>query len=464
MTQRMSFKDYPFPMRAGLSAYSHQKETVEFLLKNRYAYCFDQMGTGKTLSASWAADFLLINDVVRRVLVTSPLSTMNPAWGKDLLYHLPHRKFAICHGTREIRTKILRGSAEIVIINHDGIKIMEDEIAKSGFDLFIIDELTAFKNMDTDRTRAAIRIARKMKGVWGFTGEPTPNEPTEAFGQAKVVNPANPYLPKFFGQFRDLTMQRVNEFIWIPKHNANEVVHKVLQPAILHRREDCIDLPPCTMENREIKMTDQQLQAYDVMKKQLLIEYEAGQITAANAAVKVLKLLQIAAGSVKDDEGNVVHLNASPRYNELLDIFENTPQKKLIVFAAFRACVERTAEFFNKRKISASCIYGGVDQKVRSKMIEDFQFGDLQVLSIQPQSCAHGVTLTAASTVVWHSLVPSNEIYNQANHRIIRIGQTRAQLILHLIGCKAEQHTFNMLSGKQAQSHDLLDRFREFLE
>jgi SNF2 family DNA or RNA helicase len=451
-------------MKEGFSAYLHQKETVAFLLSNQFAFCLDQMGTGKTLSACWAADFLMINDAVQRVLVASPLSTMNPAWGKDLLYNLPHRKFAICHGTREYRTRILRGNAEIIIINHDGLKLMEEEILKSRFQLFIIDELTAFKNFNTDRTKAAMRIARTMKGVWGFTGEPTPNAPVEAFGQAKIVNPTNPFLPKYFGQFRDLTMEKVNEYIWIPKHNANELVHKVLQPAILHRRDDCVDLPPCTSVNREIALSPEQAVAYEVMRKQLKIEYEQGLITAANAGVKALKLLQIAAGSVKDDEGRVVHLPAGPRYNELLDIFENTPQRKLIVFTAFRACVERVVEFFGTKKIRFGAIYGGVDQKVRSRLIDEFQNGDLAGLSIQPQSCAHGVTLTAANNVAWHSLIPSNEIYNQANHRIIRIGQTRAQLITHLIGSKAEQHTFNILTGKQDQSEDLLERFVGFLE
>lgn len=422
------------------------------------------MGTGKTLSCLWALDFLMINGLINRAIVSSPLSTMNPAWGHDILYHLPHRKFAICHGSRELRKKIIRGNAEIVIINHDGLKIMEDEIIAGGFDIFAIDELTAFKNFATDRTRAAVRIASKMKGVWGFTGEPTPNAPTEAFGQGKVVNPKNPFLPKFFSQFRDATMEKVNDFIWIPKFDANDLVHKVLQPAILHRRVDCIDLPPCTMQNREIPMTDEQARAYEVMRKQLLIEYEQGLITASNAAVKAIKLLQIAAGSVKDDEGRILHLNAAPRYNELLDIFENTPQRKLIVFSAFRACVERVKDFFNSKKISCEIIFGGTDQKVRSRNIEEFQFGKLEVISIQPQSCAHGVTLTAANNVAWHSLVPSNEIYNQANHRIIRIGQTLAQLISHLIGSKAEQHTYNMLTGKQDQSEDLLERFLDFLE
>lgn len=460
----LEYEKYIYPIKQGNKPFDHQVKTAEFLLSNKRAYVFNEMGTGKSLSALWAADFLIINEKVHRVLIVCPLSTMRAAWGRDILFNLPHRRFAIAHGSKDVRLKVLRGSAEIVIINHDGLKIIEDHILAAGFDLLIVDELTAFKNYSTDRTKVACRIASKMKAVWGLTGAPTPNGPLEAFGQAKVVNPTNPYLPKFFTQYRDRVVERVNQFVWIPKHDANAFVHKILQPAIRYTRDECLDLPPCTKEVRQTEMTQDQKVAYETMRQRLLIEHENGFITASNAAIKLLKLMQIAAGAVKDDEGNVIVYNASTRMSELYDIFTQTPQEKLVIFAAFRAVVEQIHKFFTDKGIKSAIIYGSVDHKERARHIENFQDGDLKVLVIQPQAAAHGITLTAASTVVWQSLIPSNEIYGQANDRIARIGQQRNQLILHMIGCPAEAHMLRLLERKQANSTDLLQSFSDFLK
>lgn len=460
----MRFDEYPWPIKAGNTPFIHQKETTKFVINNPRSFILNDMGTGKTLSALWGADILLINERITKVLIVCPLSTMMSTWVKDIAFNMPHRKYSIVHGTRDQRLRALNTPAHFYIINHDGVKIMEADLAAAGFKLIIIDELTAFKNFKAERTKAMFRIAYKAKGVWGMTGEPTPNSPEEAFGQAKVVNPFNPYLPPYFTQYRNMTMERINMYIYTPKPGSQKIVNRILQPAIRYKRDDCVDLPPCLYETREVPLTPEQIHAYETMRKQMLVEYHAGQISAANAAVKASKLLQIAAGDVKDDEGNIASYDCSPRLNELFDIFEETPQKKLVIFAANRASVERIDAFFKSKKVESGIIYGSVDQKDRARLISSFQGGTLQVLVIQPQAASHGITLTAANTIVWYSLLASNEIYNQANHRIIRIGQTRGQYIIHLIGCKAERKYLKMLDEKQDFSGSTLSLFEEVLE
>lgn len=467
-SQVVRFEDYPFPIKEGNKAMAHQIETARFVICNKQSYVFNDMGTGKTLSVLWAADFLMRNEKIKRVLIVSPLSGMRATWVRDLVLNIPNRRYGVAHGNKDKRIRIIRSDANFVIINHDGLKIVQDEIIRAQFDVMIIDELTAFKNYTAERTKAAERIARAIGPVWGLTGMPTPNNPLEAYGQAKVVNPRNPFLPRYFTQYRDLTMTKINQFIWIPKTGANELVHRVLQPAIRFTRAQCVDLPPCVIDNRFVEMTAQQKAMYETMRTRLIIEHREGTITAINAAIKLLKLTQIAAGSVKDDEGNVIHLDASSRFNELMSILEETPQGKLVVFAAFRADIERITEFFRSKKLHdkpvlANKIYGSTPHGQRSESIRQFQDGDLNVLVIQPQSTAHSVTLTAANTVVWYSLIPSNEFYSQANHRIIRIGQMRGQLIIRLTGCPAETRLIKILDGKGEQSTDLLQSFEEFL-
>lgn len=304
-----------------------------------------------------------------------------------------------------------------------------------------------------------IRIAKVSKAVWGMTGEPTPNSPTEAFGQAKVVNPAVKFLPAYYTAFRNLVEVQVGPFTWIPTKDASKIVHHILQPSIRFERDKCIDIPPCQYQDIKIEFTDEQKVAYKKMKDDLILEYQSGLITASNAAVKFSKLLQIAAGSVKDDEGNIVHFDSSSRDNELWQIFEDTKKTKLIVFCAFRASIFHLVKYFQDKHVNVDCIYGDVEHGKRAQIINRFQTGDLQLLIIQPQSSAHGITLTAANVIVWYSLIASGEVYRQANGRITRAGQTRKQLIINLIGCKAEQRLLNILDSKAKMSDSILEMF-----
>lgn len=462
MSLKLSFEEYQWPMKyKDMKPFSHQIESARFKLMNKRCYDFSDLGTGKTLSSLWAADFLLCNDKIKRVLIVSPLSTLQSVWGREIFTNFPHRKYVVAHGTKEYRASVIKGSADFVIINHDAVVIMEEELIKAKFDLIIIDELTAFKKHTNNRSKSMKRIADKAKAVWGLTGAPTPNGPTEAFGQAKVVNPSNPYLPRYFSEFRESVEYLVTPQLSMPRDDAAQTVNRVLQPAIRFERDKCVDIPPCQYEDRIVEFTKEQRIVYDKMKQELLVEYNEGIITASNAAVKMMKLLQISAGSVKNDDGNILYLDSSSRDNELWEIFEQTGKTKLIIFCAFIASIEHLTKFFRDKNAKTACIYGSIDQKLRAKHIQDFQDGDLQVLIIQPQSSAHGITLTAANVIVWHSLVASGEIYLQANGRITRAGQKRKQLIIHLIGSQVEKKILKLLTSKGNLSQSVLNMFAE---
>jgi len=441
--------------------FDHQVESVKFLLSNKRAFNFSDLGTGKTLSALWAADFLLLNNKINKVLVVAPLSTLGAVWGQEIFYNLPYRKYVIVHGSKPKRLALLNSAADFYIINHDGVTTTEINIINQKFDLIIIDELTAYKSFGTNRSKAMRNIANHSAAVWGMTGDPTPNTPTEAFGQAHVVNPANKLLPKYFTKFRQSVEYQLNQFTWLPKADAKKIVSQVLRPSIRFKRDMCIDIPPCQYIDKIVEFTSQQKEYYEQMKEDLLIEYEAGEITASNAAVKAMKLLQVAAGGVKDSEGQDVDIDSKTRDDELWHIFEETSHHKLVIFCTFRAAIRKTVNMFIGKKVKVDTINGSVSQKKRADLIRDFQEGDLQVLVIQPQSSAHGITLTAASTIVWQSLIASGEIYKQANGRITRAGQTRKQLVIHLIGCKAERHILDILNGKGRMSAEILGMFEE---
>lgn len=460
-----SVANYEWPAFQGRKPFLHQKHTVRFVLKHKSCLVLNDMGTGKTLAVIWAADILLTAKRIRKVLVVGPLSTMKSVWLNELFMNVPQRRAVIAHGDKLKRATAIKSFVDFVIINHDGIKVMEDEIIAQQFDVIIIDELTAFKSGQSERSKCMKRISddahRRGAGIWGMTGELTPNSPTEAFFPCKIVVPQNQFLPKYFGQFRDACMTQINEMVWIPKPEAPQIVAMCAQPAIRFTRDQCLDLPDTMYQTFEVPLTEEQRMFYEKMRKESLMETESGIVTAKNSAILLNKLLQISAGAVKNNDGNVIEIGCKDRIDQLMDIFAETPQKKLVVFATYRATIEMLMRELTKKGVHAACIHGDVPQNLRATHIDNFQKGPLQVLVLQPQSSAHGITLTASSTIVWFSLIPSNELFQQGNARIVRAGQTRKTMIYMFASTKAERHIAKILETKGDMSQEVQRLFVE---
>jgi SNF2 family DNA or RNA helicase len=457
----MSEFEYSWPAREGLIPFKHQKETVYFLLQNKRAFVLNDMGTGKTLSVLWCADILFQHQKIKKVLIVCPLSTMRSVWQREIFLNFPMATVGIAHGPKDVRRHIIKQQYQYTVINHDGVKHMYNDLCAQQYDIIVIDELTAFKNLDSDRTKAMEKLAKTSRSVWGLTGKPTPNSPVEAFAQAHVVNPYNRNLPRFFQQFKSAVIYRPDPekhpLLWVPTPGAEQLVASVLQPSIRYRINDCIDMPEMTTQTREIPFTPAQKVAYDDMLNKLYLELEAGEVTAANAAVKLNKLLQISAGAVRTDEGIGARIDCAPRLSALKEIYEETPQGKIIVFATFRETIDLVTEYLNAQGIETRKIYGDVSPRERDEIIQNFQHGSIKAIIIQPQSGAHGITLTAASTTIWFSLISSNELYQQGNARFYRPGQSRACSVIHFISSAAERHIANMLTRKEVSANAVLD-------
>ena len=455
-----SFDEYNWPMKnKDWHPFENQKKTTEFLLRNKRAYVLSEMRTGKTLSALWATDFLFHMERIRKVLVIAPLSTIKVVWAQAIFDNLPHRKYAIAHGGREARIRAIQSDAHYVLINHDGIKSCPIELINENFDVIIIDELTAYKNANNDRSETMKFIASKAKAVWGMTGNATPNSPSEAFGQAKVVNPGNMFLPKYFTRFKQMVETQIAPYVWVPKPDAKDVVYKVLQPSIRFTRAECFDIPPMIHTPIALEMSAEQKRVYEAVKNELYHEYDKGEITVVNAAVKLSKLLQICAGAVKNDDGGIYYLDDSPKVNYILEVLEESQRKKLVVASAFRASVERLHETFVKEKIPCEYIHGGVSPNKRAEHMMRFQNGDMQILVVQPQAVSHGTCFDATNMTIWHSITPSGETFSQMNDRIISASQKDKQYVEFLIGSKADQHMLDIVSRKKDISSSVMDMF-----
>lgn len=463
--KNLRIKNVPSPINAqykwpGLyRPFDHQKETASFLTLHRRAFCFNEQGTGKTAAIIWAADYLINVKAVRRVLVICPLSIMKSAWQNDLFRFGVHRRCDIAYGKREDRIKVIQDGAEFVIINFDGVDIIKDEIKNGGFDLIVVDEASAYKNMQTNRWKALKEIVGINTWLWMLTGTPASQAPTDAYGLARLINPDG--VPKFFGSFRDKVMEKVGQFRWVPRAHADTVVHNALQPAIRFERAQCLDLPDVTHVEREAPLTPQQDKYYKQLKKMMVMSAGGEEITAVNAAVKINKLLQISGGAVYSDDKEVVEFDVSNRLNVVQEVIEESSQK-VLVFVPFTHTIELLKEHLAKAGIKCDEISGKVPVNRRSEIVKKFQEQqDPKVLVIQPQAASHGLTLTAADTIIWYAPVTSVETYLQANARINRPGQKHPMTIVHIKGSEVEAKMYKMLQNNVDNHVKIIDLYKQ---
>src|SRR5258707_902844 len=208
------------------------------------------------------------------------------------MWHDPQRKLVVYdtpaadNVARMIPNSVrLANSAGFYIINPEGLEVRKralDVTARPDIRLVIVDEASMYK----DRTTGRHALARKLLGprdyLWMMTGTPTPNAPTDAYGLAKLVNNCH---GESFASFQSRTMMRFNQFVWKPRSGAHGEVHRLLQPSVRFAISDCIDLPPCTTQAREVELSPAQAKAYKELKRDYVLMTRSGPVTAQNEAV-----------------------------------------------------------------------------------------------------------------------------------------------------------------------------------
>jgi SNF2 family DNA or RNA helicase len=458
---------YDWPKVSGRHApFSAQLDTASFLSMNSRAFCLNGMGTGKTNAALWAYDYLRRTKTVKKMLVVCPLSTMERTWADSAFQTFPHLDCVVLHGTRERRNKLLAQDVDIYVINIDGLSTIKDALAKRpDIDLIVVDELALARNSGTDRWKILNAICNKQapRRVWGMTGSPTPNAPTDAWAQCKLVTPDNPTMPKYFSAFRDRVMRQITPFKWAARQDANEAVYQMMQPAIRFSLDDCVDLPEQTFITRDVALTKEQDKAYKDMINKLSTEYAGGQILAVNEAVKANKLIQIACGVAYGTDGEHVVIPSKPRIDVLKEIIEES-EGKVIVFVPLTGALESVASELRK-DFTVETVHGGTSKTERDRIFSEFQRGlDPRVLVANASTMSHGLTLTAATTIVWYAPVHSNETYEQACARVRRPGQTRTTVIVHIAGTDVERRVYKRLQDKQSMQGVLLDMMKERID
>ena len=453
---------YNFP--AKFKPFEAQRISAEFATMNDRCFILNSMGLGKTITTLWAYDYLKKCGQVNSMLVVCPLSTLERTWADEIFFSFPQYKVNVLYGTKEKRLRLLEDPADIYLVNTDGAKILADALAdRKDINLIVIDELALMRTKTTDRWKALNKICNGsvVRRVWGLTGSPVPNSPADAFAQVKLVTPENPDCPKYFNTFRNQVMTQVNQFKWLPKPNAVETVHKVMQPAVRFSIDECLDLPPQIFTTKTAELSSEQQKAYKAMMSSLQAEFDEGKITAVNEAIKASKLMQIALGSVYGENGEVIELPIDKKLDVLLETIESS-EGKALVFVPFTAVLRRVSDFLTQKGVTNEIVDGSTSKSDRDRIFSLFQrTDDPKVIVANPQAMSHGLTLTAATTIIWFGPVYSNEIYQQACARVRRPGQKHTTVIAHIVSTKYEEKVYERLKNRQSLQGSLLDLMRE---
>ncbi len=451
---------YPYECR--FKPFDAQKNTAQFASMHHRCFILNSMGLGKTITALWATDYLRSIGQVHRTLIVCPISVMERTWADEIFRSFTKLKVNVLYGTKAKRLKLLDDPADIYIINTDAVGIIKDALAdRPDIDHIIIDEVALFRTSTSVRWKALNVVCNKQcegkRRVWGMTGSPTPNSPTDAYGQIKLVAPQSlPKEGKTFSWFRGLTMLQLSQYKWVPKQSATETVHRYMSPAIRYELKDVVELPPQVVVQRTASLSPEQKRAYKEMYKTLQMEVAEGTCTAANEAIKASKLLQICSGVAYGEGGKVLSLTAPDRLKVVEEVVDES-EGKTIVFVGFSAALEAVAEHLRQNH-TVEVVDGATPKAKRDEIFHDFQESNTpQVIVANPSTMSHGLTLTAATTIVWYTPVWSNEVYQQACARIFRTGQTRSTVIVQIVSSNLENHVYTRLDEKQSTQGALLD-------
>ena len=215
---------------------------------------------------------------------------------------------------------------------------------------------------------------------------------------------------------------------------------------------------------RKVELTRQQIKYYNLIKKRMVMTVGGDEVSAVNAAAMMNKLLQISCGAVYTDEGGALEFDISHRYKVLREVIDESSQK-VLVFVPFKHAIDVLTDKLRSDGIATEVIRGDVPVAKRTDIFKRFQTKhDPRVLIIQPQSAAHGVTLTAANTVVWWGPTPSLETYAQANARVHRSGQEHRCTVVQLQGSAVEKRIYALLDNRIDVHTKMIDLYKELLD
>ena len=442
--------------------HEYQRYCSEYIVAHPEAAIFLDCGLGKTsitLSALW--ELMFDSFTVHKVLIVAPLRVGKVSWPDELkkwdAFHL--FRYSVVIGTAKERMAALQQKAHLYIVNRENLQWL---IEKSGmpfdYDTVVLDELSSFKNWQSKRFRAFMKVRPRVKRVIGLTGTPSGNGLMDLFAEFRCLDMGY-RLGRFITQYRNafFSPDKMNGQIvysYKPQPGAEERIYNQISDITISMKAlDHLQMPELISNSYPVYMSADESDLYDTLKKELVLPYKKdGYITAQNAAVLTGKLCQLANGSIYSDTGEQVFVH-NKKLDALEDIVEAAGGKPLMVAYWYRHDLSR----IEGRLQSLGVVYEKLDSEASMRRWNE---GETQVALIHPASMGHGTNLQAGgNTLVWFGLTWSLELYQQTIARLWRQGQKeRTVVVQHIVTAgTVDEDILKALTRKEATQEALIN-------
>lgn len=438
--------------------FKHQQDDIKFILDRPYTFNTSDPGTGKTRTI---IEVIRQDPKRRPALVIAPKTILAASWGADIQKFAPELDYTIA--TPKNRIDALTSNTDIVLTNHDAVLSIakKDPKALNHFKYIIIDESTAFKNHESQRSKALQSLIKNTPYRTAMSGTPMPNSVLDIWHQLYLLDQGTRLGNRFYS-FRNAcctpNQKRINGMSfneWTEKPGIRTVIANQIQDITIRRTlDDCTDIPQQSISYYDYEPNTTIRQYYKEMANEAFIELNNERlIIGIHAAAQTIKMLQILSGAVYDNES--YSLLDTERYDLVLDIAEQR-QHSLISFM-WNHQKHYLEDQAKKRKLPFATIDGETPFAQRLNIVENFQNGHYRILFAHPKSAGHGLTLTRAKTTIWASPTYNLEQHLQFNGRTHRTGQTEKTEVICIRAINSiEEHVYNILNNKQTTQDEFL--------
>ena len=411
-------------------AHNYQNYAKDFILAHKVSALFLDCGLGKTITTLTAINELMYDSFeISKVLIIAPLRVAQSTWKEEIEKwdHLNLLRYSIAVGDEKERLKALKQNSDIYIINRENVDWL---VTKSGidfnFDMLIIDELSSFKSHTSKRFKSLLKIRPYFERVVGLTGTPSSNGLMDLWAEFRVLD-LGERLGRYITHYRNeyfLPDKRNGAIIFSykPQINAEERIYRRLADMTISMKStEYLKMPELILNELEINLDEEDQMKYKKFKKEMVMAIQEKEIDAINTASLSNKLIQLANGSIYDEDKKFYEVH-NKKLDKLEEIIESANGKPVLISYWFKADKERIEKRFKVKEIKTA------------DDIKQWNMGIINLALIHPASAGHGLNLqSGGSTLVWFSLTWSLELYQQTNARLYRQGQKDTVVIHHLI-------------------------------
>lgn len=437
--------------------HSYQAYSIDKIINNKKYGLFLEMGMGKTVSTLTAIEQLKYDYLeVDKVLVIAPKRVAEDTWAQEIdkWNHLSNLTISLVLGTSKQRTEALAKDADIYVTNKENTKWICEKYRKDWpFDMLVIDELSTFKNSDSQRFKILKKQMPLINRFVGLTGTPAPNNLIDIWSQIYLID-GGERLGKYKTHFRQAYFYPThqlseNVFNWELRNGADDAIYdKISDVTVSIKSEDFLEMPERIDNVQEVKLSKKERAIYDQLKEDMVIEDEADankDIEALTSATLTQKLLQLSNGAVYTLDGTYKAIH-DKKLERLDEIIEEAQGKPILLFYSFKHDKERILERYD------------FAEELKGDYMERWNNGDIKLLIAHPASAGHGINLQyGGSIAVWFGLTWNLEHYEQANARLFRQGQTETTVIHHIMTENSvDQDVYKGLQNKQLGQNALM--------